>query len=51
MISFERRQIYVGKGLRGCYISVRSTTTDRKVSVFYCRQKLITVDLDACIKK
>lgn len=50
-IMFKRQLIYVGKELQGCYVALRPTTADNQLDVFYCRQKLTTVNLKDCPRK
>jgi transposase InsO family protein len=44
-ISFHGRVLYVGKGFRGQPVALRRTTQDHLLEVYYCHQRIITIDL------
>ena len=46
-IGFRSQKIRVGKGCQGMPVAIRPTTTDGLFEVFFCHQKIRTIDLHA----
>jgi len=44
-IKFERRHLFIGHGLRGMAVALRPTTTDGVLTVHFCHQRIMELDL------